>query len=70
MIFFICILPRIFCTADFYRKVWCKAGVPGETAALMVATDLKNSGGEFYQKCTKAIEEVSGIPASHVFINA
>ena len=42
----------------------------GETAALMVATDLKNSGGEFYQKCTKAIEEVSGIPASHVFINA
>jgi len=42
----------------------------GETAALMIATDLKSMGGDFYEKCTQAIEEVSGIPASHVFLNA
>lgn len=42
----------------------------GETAALMIGMDLKGMGGEFYTKCTKAIEEVSGIPASHVFLNA
>lgn len=42
----------------------------GETAALMIGMDLKGMGGDFYSKCTKAIEEVSGIPASHVFLNA
>ncbi len=42
----------------------------GETAALLIAADLKNSGGDFLGKVTKAVEEVSGIPASHVFLNA
>lgn len=42
----------------------------GETAALMIGTDLKGMGGDFYTKCTKAIEEVSGIPKTHVFLNA
>ena len=42
----------------------------GETAALMIGMDLKGMGGDFYKKCTDAIEAVSGIPASHVFLNA
>lgn len=42
----------------------------GETAALLIAADLKNSGGAFLTKVTDAVEDVSGIPASHVFLNA
>ena len=42
----------------------------GEKAALLIGADLKGSGGEFLTKLMNAIEEVSGITADYVFLNA
>ncbi len=42
----------------------------GEKAALLIAADLKGSGGDFLTKLTDAIREVSGITSEYVFLNA